>query len=151
MQSPRWPKTVVASMREAGIEAAALDHVCFYEKPAAHFARIIETHLAALAGVTLPVLVLTARDAVPDSALTGLDRWILGEFANLEQQVAAAYESQSAAARERFDAMNVLFGVSVGLAAASVAGGVTWLLAGRARVTASPLAHGFALGAAGSF
>jgi hypothetical protein len=67
------------------------------------------------------------------------------------QQVAAAYESQSAAARERFDAMNVLFGVSVGLAAASVAGGVTWLLAGRARVTAAPLAHGFALGAAGSF
>jgi len=67
------------------------------------------------------------------------------------QSLAAAYDAQSAAARERFDAMNVLFGVSVGLAAASVAGGVTWLLAGRARVTAAPIAHGFALGAAGSF
>jgi hypothetical protein len=67
------------------------------------------------------------------------------------QSLAAAYDAQSAAARERFDAMNVLFGVSIGLAAASVAGGVTWLLAGRARVTAAPIAHGFALGAAGSF
>ena len=67
------------------------------------------------------------------------------------EAVAAAYDAQSADARGRFDAMNVLFGVSVGLAAASVAGGVTWLLAGRARVTAAPIAHGFALGAAGSF
>jgi hypothetical protein len=65
--------------------------------------------------------------------------------------VSATYEAQSTAARERFDAMNVLFGVSVGLAAASVVGGVTWLLAGRARITAAPLAHGFALGATGTF
>jgi isoleucyl-tRNA synthetase len=33
-----------------------------------------------------------ARDAVPDDKLTGLDRWILGEFAELEQQVQRAYD-----------------------------------------------------------
>lgn len=67
------------------------------------------------------------------------------------QELAAAYESQAADARARFDAMNVLFGASVGLAAAAVAGGVTWLIAGRARVVAGPVAQGFAVGAAGSF
>jgi len=34
-----------------------------------------------------------ARHAVPDDRLTGLERWILSEFARLEQDVAAAYES----------------------------------------------------------
>lgn len=34
-----------------------------------------------------------AKNAVADEALTGLDRWILGEFAELERQVAAAYEA----------------------------------------------------------
>ena len=34
-----------------------------------------------------------ARDAVADASLTGLDRWILGEFAALETSVAAAYEA----------------------------------------------------------
>jgi isoleucyl-tRNA synthetase len=33
-----------------------------------------------------------AQHAVPDAALTGLDRWILAEFANLERAVFAAYE-----------------------------------------------------------
>jgi isoleucyl-tRNA synthetase len=33
-----------------------------------------------------------AKHAVPDEKLTGLDRWILGEFAALEQEVAAAYD-----------------------------------------------------------
>ena len=33
-----------------------------------------------------------ARHAVPDEQLTGLDRWILGEFARLEADVAEAYE-----------------------------------------------------------
>ncbi|MFM1768655.1 MAG: hypothetical protein RJA22_1184 [Verrucomicrobiota bacterium] len=34
-----------------------------------------------------------ARHAVADAALTGLDRWILGEFARLEAEVLAAYEA----------------------------------------------------------
>ncbi len=34
-----------------------------------------------------------SRDAVPESAWTPLDRWILGEFARLEREVAAAYEA----------------------------------------------------------
>jgi isoleucyl-tRNA synthetase len=34
-----------------------------------------------------------ARHAVPDEQLTGLDRWILGEFARLEADVAAAYDA----------------------------------------------------------
>jgi isoleucyl-tRNA synthetase len=34
-----------------------------------------------------------ARHAVPDAQLTGLDRWILGEFARLEAEVLAAYEA----------------------------------------------------------
>ena len=33
-----------------------------------------------------------AQHAVPDDKLTGLDRWILGEFAKLEQEVLAAYD-----------------------------------------------------------
>jgi len=33
-----------------------------------------------------------AQHAVPDDKLTGLDRWILGEFAKLEADVAAAYD-----------------------------------------------------------
>ena len=33
-----------------------------------------------------------ARHAVPDAELTGLDRWILGEFARLESEVMAAYD-----------------------------------------------------------
>ena len=33
-----------------------------------------------------------AQHAVADSALTGLDRWILGEFARLETEVLAAYD-----------------------------------------------------------
>ena len=33
-----------------------------------------------------------AKDAVPDSKLTGLDRWILGEFSKLEQDVIKAYD-----------------------------------------------------------
>jgi isoleucyl-tRNA synthetase len=33
-----------------------------------------------------------ARHAVPDDKLTGLDRWVLGEFAQLEQAVIAAYD-----------------------------------------------------------
>ena len=34
-----------------------------------------------------------ARQAVPDDQLTGLDRWILGEFAQLESDVLAAYDA----------------------------------------------------------
>jgi isoleucyl-tRNA synthetase len=34
-----------------------------------------------------------AKHAVPDEQLTGLDRWILGEFAKLEAEVAAAYDA----------------------------------------------------------
>ncbi len=34
-----------------------------------------------------------ARDAVPDDGLTGLDRWILGMFAELEAECARAYEA----------------------------------------------------------
>ncbi|HXG47787.1 MAG TPA: isoleucine--tRNA ligase [Methylomirabilota bacterium] len=34
-----------------------------------------------------------AKHAVPDTELTGLDRWILGELAALEKDVAAAYEA----------------------------------------------------------
>jgi isoleucyl-tRNA synthetase len=34
-----------------------------------------------------------AKHAVPDDKLTGLDRWILAEFAALENQVAAAYDA----------------------------------------------------------
>ncbi|MFN0068548.1 MAG: isoleucine--tRNA ligase [Limisphaerales bacterium] len=34
-----------------------------------------------------------ARHSVPDGQLTGLDRWILGEFAKLEAEVAAAYDA----------------------------------------------------------
>jgi isoleucyl-tRNA synthetase len=34
-----------------------------------------------------------AQHAVPDEKLTGLDRWILGEFAKLEAEVAAAYDA----------------------------------------------------------
>ena len=33
-----------------------------------------------------------ARHAVPDDQLTGLDRWVVGEFARLEQEVSAAYD-----------------------------------------------------------
>ena len=33
-----------------------------------------------------------AKHAVPDDRLTGLDRWILGEFSRLEQEVLAAYD-----------------------------------------------------------
>jgi isoleucyl-tRNA synthetase len=33
-----------------------------------------------------------AKHAVPDDRLTGLDRWILGEFSQLEQEVIAAYD-----------------------------------------------------------
>jgi isoleucyl-tRNA synthetase len=33
-----------------------------------------------------------AKHSVPDEQLTGLDRWILGEFAKLEAEVLAAYE-----------------------------------------------------------
>ena len=33
-----------------------------------------------------------AKHSVPDDQLTGLDRWILGEFAGLEQEVLAAYD-----------------------------------------------------------
>jgi len=33
-----------------------------------------------------------AKQSVPDDKLTGLDRWILGEFAQLEQEVLAAYD-----------------------------------------------------------
>jgi isoleucyl-tRNA synthetase len=33
-----------------------------------------------------------AKHSVPDDQLTGLDRWILGEFAKLEAEVLAAYE-----------------------------------------------------------
>ena len=33
-----------------------------------------------------------AKHAVPDDKLTGLDRWILGEFSQLEQDVIAAYD-----------------------------------------------------------
>ena len=33
------------------------------------------------------------KHAVPEAQLTGLDRWILGEFTSLEQDVARAYES----------------------------------------------------------
>jgi isoleucyl-tRNA synthetase len=32
-----------------------------------------------------------ARDTVPDGALTGLDRWVLGQFGRLETEVMAAY------------------------------------------------------------
>jgi isoleucyl-tRNA synthetase len=34
-----------------------------------------------------------ARHAVPDAQLTGLDRWVLGEFAKLEAEVARAYDA----------------------------------------------------------
>ena len=34
-----------------------------------------------------------ARHTVPDAQLTGLDRWVLGEFAKLEAAVAAAYDA----------------------------------------------------------
>ncbi len=33
-----------------------------------------------------------AKHSVPDDQLTGLDRWILGEFAKLEAEVLAAYD-----------------------------------------------------------
>jgi isoleucyl-tRNA synthetase len=33
-----------------------------------------------------------AKHAVPDDKLTGLDRWILGEFSKLEAEVIAAYD-----------------------------------------------------------
>jgi carbamoyltransferase len=33
-------------LREAGIQADRLDHVCFYDKPVRKFARILESHLA---------------------------------------------------------------------------------------------------------
>jgi isoleucyl-tRNA synthetase len=33
-----------------------------------------------------------AKQAVPDDTLTGLDRWILGEFAKVEKEVAEAYD-----------------------------------------------------------
>jgi isoleucyl-tRNA synthetase len=33
-----------------------------------------------------------ARDAVPDTEMTGLDRWVLTEFAELERDVAGAYD-----------------------------------------------------------
>jgi isoleucyl-tRNA synthetase len=34
-----------------------------------------------------------AKNSVPDDKLTGLDRWILGEFAKLEAEVLAAYDA----------------------------------------------------------
>ncbi|MFA6546313.1 MAG: isoleucine--tRNA ligase [Limisphaerales bacterium] len=34
-----------------------------------------------------------ARHTVPDAQLTGLDRWVLGEFAKLEAEVARAYDA----------------------------------------------------------
>lgn len=34
-----------------------------------------------------------AKHTVPDDKLTGLDRWILGEFARLEAEIAAAYDA----------------------------------------------------------
>jgi isoleucyl-tRNA synthetase len=34
-----------------------------------------------------------AKHTVPEDRLTGLDRWILGEFARLEREVAAAYDA----------------------------------------------------------
>jgi isoleucyl-tRNA synthetase len=34
-----------------------------------------------------------AKNAVPDDKLTGLDRWILGEFSKLETEVLAAYDN----------------------------------------------------------
>jgi isoleucyl-tRNA synthetase len=34
-----------------------------------------------------------AKHTVPDDRLTGLDRWILGQFSNLEREVAAAYDT----------------------------------------------------------
>ncbi len=34
-----------------------------------------------------------AKHTVPDDKLTGLDRWILGEFSKLEQEVIAAYDA----------------------------------------------------------
>jgi isoleucyl-tRNA synthetase len=34
-----------------------------------------------------------AKHAVPDDKLTGLDRWILGEFSKLEQEVLTAYDN----------------------------------------------------------
>ncbi|MBI4660652.1 MAG: isoleucine--tRNA ligase [Verrucomicrobia bacterium] len=33
------------------------------------------------------------KDSVPDEKLTGLDRWVLGEFSELEVQIAAAYRA----------------------------------------------------------
>jgi isoleucyl-tRNA synthetase len=35
----------------------------------------------------------SAKHTVPDGELTGLDRWILGEFARLESEVVAAYDN----------------------------------------------------------
>ena len=39
-------RAVEFCLREAGIEASRLDHVCFYDKPVRKFARILESHLA---------------------------------------------------------------------------------------------------------
>jgi len=42
-----FPAQAVAyCLREAGINAERLDHVCFYDKPVRKFARILESHLA---------------------------------------------------------------------------------------------------------
>jgi carbamoyltransferase len=42
-----YPSNAIAfCLREAGIEAKRLDHVCFYDKPVAKFGRILESHVA---------------------------------------------------------------------------------------------------------
>ncbi len=42
-----YPANAVAyCLREAGIDAKRLDHVCFYDKPVAKFGRILESHIA---------------------------------------------------------------------------------------------------------
>ena len=39
-------KAIAWCLAEAGIDAARLDHVCFYDKPVTKFGRILESHLA---------------------------------------------------------------------------------------------------------
>lgn len=39
-------RSIAYCLREAGIEAKRLDHVCFYDKPVAKFGRILESHVA---------------------------------------------------------------------------------------------------------
>ena len=42
-----FPTNAIAyCLREAGIDAKRLNHVCFYDKPVPKFARIVESHLA---------------------------------------------------------------------------------------------------------